>query len=84
MAEELATGVFGLLQEYGMHLDGFIERDLEELLNKHAKSAEGYRSGREASRAQIKAKDARKAELTLRIGTLEAELQVEKITVETL
>ncbi|RAR15029.1 px domain-containing protein [Stemphylium lycopersici] len=84
VVEELATDVFDLLQGSGMRLDECIERDLRALLNQHAKSAEGYRRGRDASRAQVKAKDAKIAELTFRIGTLEAELQAEKTTVENL
>jgi hypothetical protein len=74
--------VFGLLQHGSVTLPSTTETELQALLAKHSRSAEGYRKGREVSRKIIVAKEAKITELTYRIGTLEAELEAEKATVE--
>jgi hypothetical protein len=81
-ADELVTDVFGLLQEANVRLDTHVERDLKSLLSKHARSAEGYKRGRDLGRTMAKAKDAKITELTYRINTLEADLEAEKALVK--
>jgi hypothetical protein len=74
----LVQGVFGILQESSVRLGDKTESDLRSLLSRHAKTAEGFRRGRDVIRATVKAKDAKITELTYRISTLEAEIEAEK------
>jgi hypothetical protein len=50
---------------------------VKKLISRHAKTAKGFRSGRDVIRANIRAKDAKITELTYRIKTLEAEVKAE-------
>jgi hypothetical protein len=77
-AEDLARDVFGLLQDSSVRLTSETENELKGLLSRHAKSAEGSRRGRDVLRTTVRAKDAKIAELTYRVNTLEAELEAEK------
>jgi hypothetical protein len=80
--DELVRDVFGLFQKQNIQLPPTTGTDVKALLAKHSRSAEGYKKGREVSRKIIVAKEAKITELTYRIGTLEAELEAEKATVE--
>jgi hypothetical protein len=79
---DLATDVFGFLQEANVRLNSHAEIELKQLLSKHARNAEGYRRGRDVSRTTVKAKEAKITELTYRVNTLEAELEAERATVK--
>jgi hypothetical protein len=70
---DLARDVFKCLRENNVQLSEDTETALTNVLKKHAKMTEGLRLGREASRKEVKAKEARIAELTLRNNTLQAE-----------
>lgn len=80
--EDLVNDVLGLLRESSVRLPDHTEKGLRTFLKRHAKTTEGYKRGRDVMRATVKAKDARIAELTYRIGTLEAELEAEKAMVK--
>lgn len=67
-----------MLQEGSVRLAADTQAGLKDLLSKHAKSAEGFRRGRDVIRSTVKAKDAKITELTYRVSTLEAELEAEK------
>ncbi|KAF1951812.1 hypothetical protein CC80DRAFT_453191 [Byssothecium circinans] len=75
---DLAKEVFGVLKGADIALGEQARRDLSGILSKHTTVAEGVKRGRDAARSAIKAKDARVQELTLRVNTLEAELEAEK------
>ncbi|KAF2850803.1 hypothetical protein T440DRAFT_518095 [Plenodomus tracheiphilus IPT5] len=81
-AEDLVADVFALLQGTNTHPSAHTEGELRSLLAKHAKSAEGYKRGRDVIRTTVRAKDAKIAELNFRINTLEAELEAEKAMVK--
>ncbi|KAH8733064.1 hypothetical protein GQ44DRAFT_734955 [Phaeosphaeriaceae sp. PMI808] len=82
--EDLVRDVFGLLQDANVELTSDTEAGLNTLLSKYAKSAEGYKRGREVIRSTVKARDAKITELTYRISTLGAELEAEKAMVKRL
>ncbi|CAO2656873.1 Nn.00g056760.m01.CDS01 [Neocucurbitaria sp. VM-36] len=82
VADDLVRDVFGLLQEAQVRLGPQAGSDLRSMLLKHVRSAEGYKRGRDVIRATVKAKDAKIAELTYRVNTLEAELEAEKAMVK--
>ena len=71
-------GVLSLLRENNINPNIKAEFDLRSLLSKYAKTAEGYRHGRDVFRTTFKAKDANITEFTYRIKTLEAEVAAEK------
>ncbi|KAF2831425.1 hypothetical protein CC86DRAFT_378268 [Ophiobolus disseminans] len=77
-AEDLVRDVFDLLQDRNVRLAPDTETELEGLLSRHGKSAEGLRRGRDVIRTTVKAKDAKITELTYRVSTLEAELEAER------
>jgi polyhydroxyalkanoate synthesis regulator phasin len=81
-ADSLVQDVLVLLQESNVYLSAQTQNDLRGLLSKHAKSAEGYRRGRDVIRTTVKAKDAKITELTYRVSTLEAELEAERAMVK--
>jgi hypothetical protein len=58
------------------------EDSLKQVLNRHALRTQGIVKGREIARLGLKAKDAKLAELQLRVATLEAELETERATIE--
>jgi hypothetical protein len=76
--DDLVRDVFDLLQEGNVRLTPDTQAGLKDLLSKYAKSAEGFRRGRDVIRSTVKAKDAKITELTYRTSTLEAELEAEK------
>ncbi|EON64191.1 hypothetical protein W97_03421 [Coniosporium apollinis CBS 100218] len=75
---QLATDVFKLLNESNAILKQETTQSLERLFTMHSLKTQGIAKGREISRLAIKAKEARIAELELRVATLEAELETEK------
>ncbi|KAL6711871.1 hypothetical protein ACN47E_002914 [Coniothyrium glycines] len=81
-ADTLVQDVLILLQEAHVYLSAQTQDDLRALLSKHAKSAEGYRRGRDVIRTTVKARDAKITELAYRVSTLEAELEAEKAMVQ--
>ncbi|KAH7408238.1 hypothetical protein DE146DRAFT_675321 [Phaeosphaeria sp. MPI-PUGE-AT-0046c] len=80
--DDLVRDVFDLLREGNIRLEAETQHGLKDLLSKHAKSAEGFRRGRDVIRSTVKAKDAKITELTYRITTLEAELEAEKAMIK--
>lgn len=82
VTDDLVHDVFGLLQEASVQFNAQTENALKDMLSKHARSAEGYRRGRDVIRTTVKAKDAKITELTYRVSTLEAELEAEKAMVK--
>lgn len=82
VAEDVIQDIFGILQEADVRMRVQTENELKSLLSKHAKSAEGYKRGREVLRTTVKARDAKVTELNYRISTLEAELEAERATVK--
>jgi hypothetical protein len=80
--QDLVGGVFGLLQESSIRLPDHTEQKLRALLTRHAKRTEGFKRARDVIRLTVKAREAKIAEFTYRISTLEAELEAEKAMVE--
>ena len=80
--DDLVREVLNLLHDANVKISTATERDLNNLLSKHAKAAEGLRRGRNVIRATINARDVKITELTYRISTLEAELEAEKAMVK--
>lgn len=80
--DDLARDVFDLLRDGNIRLGADTQSDLKDLLSKHAKSAEGFKRGRDVIRSTVKAKDAKITELTYRVSTLEAELEAERAMVK--
>lgn len=80
--EDLMRDVFDLLRDGNIRLEGETQTGLKDLLSKHAKSAEGFKRGRDVIRSTVKAKDAKITELTYRVSTLEAELEAERAMVK--
>lgn len=80
--DELIHDVLTLLQDANIKLSTTTETDLNTLLLKHMKAAEGLRRGRDVTRTTIKARDAKIAELSYRVITIEAELEAEKAMVK--
>jgi hypothetical protein len=80
--DDLVQDVFDVLLSSNTRLDADTQSELKDLLSKHAKSAEGFRRGRDVIRSTVKAKDAKITELTYRVSTLEAELEAEKAIVQ--
>jgi hypothetical protein len=80
--DDLVQDVFDVLQSGNVRLDFDTQTELKDLLSRHAKSAEGFRRGRDVIRSTVKAKDAKITELTYRVSTLEAELEAEKAIVQ--
>jgi hypothetical protein len=80
--DDLVRDVFVLLQDGNVRLATDTQAELQDLLTKHAKSAEGFRRGRDVIRSTVKAKDAKITELAYRVSTLEAELEAEKAMVQ--
>jgi hypothetical protein len=76
--DNLVRDVFDLLQDGNVRLPADTQTGLKDLLSKHAKSAEGFRRGRDVIRSTVKAKDAKITELTYRVSTLDAELEAER------
>jgi hypothetical protein len=82
LPDDLVQHVFDLLQDGNVRLAADTKTELQDLLSKHAKSAEGFMRGRDVIRSTVKAKDAKITELAYRVSTLEAELEAEKAMVK--
>jgi hypothetical protein len=82
LPDDLVQHVFDLLQDGNARLAADTKTELQDLLSKHAKNAEGFRRGRDVIRSTVKAKDAKITELAYRVSTLEAELEAEKAMVK--
>lgn len=80
--DDLVHDVLTLLQDANVRLSSAAEVDLKTLLSRHTKAAEGLRRGRDVTRTTIKARDAKIAELSYRVNTLEAELEAERAMVK--
>jgi hypothetical protein len=80
--DDLIRDVFEILQDGNVRLSADSHTGLKDLLSKHAKSAEGFKRGRDVIRSTVKAKDAKITELAYRVNTLEAELEAEKAMVK--
>lgn len=78
---DLFHDVLSLLQAANIKLSTTTESNLNGLLSKHVKAAEGLKRGRDVTRMTIKARDAKITELSYRVSTLEAELEAEKAMV---
>ncbi|KAF2099520.1 hypothetical protein NA57DRAFT_55484 [Rhizodiscina lignyota] len=78
----LTSDVLGLLSDHNARLDSTAQASLKTLLNRSDLRVRGILKGRDVSRLQIKAKDAKIAEQQLRITTLEAELEAERAMVQ--
>lgn len=79
---DLTGEVFAILQNHNVRLNNETQDALRSLLNRSDLRIQGIMKGRDVSRLQIKAKDARIAEQVHRISTLEAELEAEKAMVQ--
>jgi hypothetical protein len=73
-----ATDVFEILQEAHIRLPPEVEADIKTVLNTQAKKTEGILKGRDISRLNVKAKEAKIKELRCRIETLEADREVHR------
>ncbi|KAF2874848.1 hypothetical protein BDV95DRAFT_563767 [Massariosphaeria phaeospora] len=80
--DDVVGDVFGLLRQANIKLSESVEQSLNGVLKKHTRTSEGLRRGRDVARVSVKAKDAKIAELTHRVTTLEAELEAEKAVVK--
>lgn len=80
--DDLVHDVLDLLRDANVRLSSTTEVDLKTTLSRHTKASEGLRRGRDVTRATIKARDAKIAELRYRITTLEAELEAERVIVK--
>lgn len=80
--DDLVHDVLILLQDANVRLSSAAEVDLKALLARHTKAAEGLRRGRDVTRTTIKARDAKIAELSYRVSTLEAELEAERAMIK--
>ena len=80
--DDLVHDVLALLQDANVRLSSTAEVDLRTTLSRHTKASEGLRRGRDVTRATIKARDAKIAELSYRVTTLEAELEAERAMVK--
>lgn len=76
--DDLVHDVLTLLHDANARLSSTAEADLKTLLSRYTKAAEGLRRGRDVTRTTIKARDAKIAELSYRVSTLEAELEAER------
>lgn len=81
-ALDLSTDVVNVLQQHNVRLGDEARAPLLDLLHKNSLRVQGIIKGRDVSRLQIKAKDAKIAEQQLRITTLEAELEAERALVQ--
>ena len=79
---DLTSDVLNVLQQHKVRLDNDAQSSLKELLDRNSLRIQGIIKGRDISRLQIKAKDAKIAEQHLRISTLEAELEAERAMVQ--
>jgi septal ring factor EnvC (AmiA/AmiB activator) len=79
---DLVRDIFAVLQEANIMLTDQAQKSLTSVLSKHATHAKSVTKGRDVLRASIKAKDAKIAEMTYRVNTLEAELEAEKAVVK--
>jgi hypothetical protein len=80
--DDLIHDVLTLLQDANIRLGTTREAELNTLLSRHTKAAEGLRRGRDVVRTTVKARDAKIVELSYRVSTLEAELEAEKAMVK--
>lgn len=78
---DVVRDVFAVLRRANVNLDDQTSKDLTSVLSNHVTRSEGIKKGRDVARASIKAKDAKIAELTFRVNTLEAELEAERATI---
>lgn len=78
---DLNTEVMNVLNLHNFRLDNSTRGDLEDVLQRITLRVQGIARGRDVSRLQIKAKDAKITEQQLRITTLEAELEAERAMV---
>jgi hypothetical protein len=80
--DDLVHDILTLLQDANVRLSSTAEADLKTTLSRHTKASEGLRRGRDVTRATIKARDAKIAELSYRVTTLEAELEAERAMIK--
>lgn len=77
--DDLVQDILTLLLDAEVRISKTTERDLQAVVSRHTKAAEGLKRGRDVARSTIKARDAKITELSYRISTLEAELEAEKV-----
>ncbi len=74
----LTSQVLTLLTNHHISLPPTTKQDLQQLLNRHDLRTQGIMKGREISRIALKDKDLKIAELQGRIGSLEAEKEMNR------
>lgn len=81
-AVDIELEVMNVLNIHNVRLENEVRNNLRESLARVSLKVQGIVKGRDVSRLQIKAKDAKLAEQQLRINTLEAELEAERAMVQ--